>query len=303
MHCAADVKQAVTDAAVRLGPLAPDAVGVVAGTGLAGLADGLANCRGIALGDLPDVPQPSAPGHEGRLVVGELSGRQVALFTGRVHLYEGRSPAEVACGVRLLAGLGIRTLIVTNAAGALDPHFSAGGLMRITDHINLTGRNPLLGPNDDALGPRFPDMSRAYSPRLGALADQAACRRHRLERGIYAASWGRAETPAETRLLRSLGADAVDVHGDESSRPPPGHCVRALVPHQRQPARLPGRSLHRGHSGHGPGRRGQPRPAAGGRDSAVLTNAGPGKTLRPRRAQKAPDGHGSPSFGNPKRAV
>jgi len=211
MHCAADVKQAVTDAAVRLGPLAPDAVGVVAGTGLAGLADGLANCRGIALGDLPDVPQPSAPGHEGRLVVGELSGRQVALFTGRVHLYEGRSPAEVACGVRLLAGLGIRTLIVTNAAGALDPHFSAGGLMRITDHINLTGRNPLLGPNDDALGPRFPDMSRAYSPRLGALADQAALSLGiRLERGIYAGVLGPSlETPAETRLLRSLGADAV----------------------------------------------------------------------------------------------
>jgi len=211
MHCASDVKQAVTTVTNALGPLAPDAVGLVAGTGLAGLADGLTARREIPLAALPQIPLPSAPGHEARLVVGTLAGRQVALFAGRVHLYEGRSPAEVACGVRLLAGLGVRTLVVTNAAGGLDPHFTAGGLMRVTDHLNLTGRNPLVGPNDDAAGPRFPDMSQTYSPRLGALADRAALDLGiRLERGVYAGVLGPSlETPAETRLLRLLGADAV----------------------------------------------------------------------------------------------
>jgi len=117
----------------------------------------------------------------------------------------------VAFGVRLLAGLGVRTLVVTNAAGALDPHFSPGGLMRITDHLNLTGQNPLTGPNDESLGPRFPDMSRAYCPRLGEIADRAALGLGlRLERGVYAGVLGpNLETPAETRMLRLLGADAV----------------------------------------------------------------------------------------------
>lgn len=211
MHSASDVKPAVTAVTAALGPLAPDAVGLVAGTGLSGLADRLTDRRETALAELPHFPLPSAPGHEGRLVVGTLSGRQVALLTGRIHLYEGRSPAEVACGVRLLAGLGVRTLIVTNAAGGLDPHFTAGGLMRLTDHINLTGRNPLLGPNDEAAGPRFPDMSRVYSRRLGELADRAALDLGiRLERGVYAGVLGPSlETPAETRMLRLLGADAV----------------------------------------------------------------------------------------------
>lgn len=211
MHCTADVKAAVAAVTAQCGPLAPDTVGLVAGTGLSGLTAALGDARVVSGHALPGIPLPSAPGHEGGLTVGALGGRQVAVFTGRLHLYEGRSPAEVACGVRLLAGLGIRTLVVTNAAGGLDPHFTAGGLMRVTDHINLTGRNPLVGPNDDAAGPRFPDMSRAYSPRLGDVADRAALECGiRLERGVYAGVLGPSlETPAETRMLRLLGAAAV----------------------------------------------------------------------------------------------
>jgi purine-nucleoside phosphorylase len=211
MHCADDVKPAARAASDVLGTLAPGTVGLVAGTGLAGLASALDARREIPCSTLPGFPRTTAPGHEGRLVLGRLADRPVALLTGRAHLYEGHSPRDVAFGVRLLAGLGVTMLILTNAAGALDPGFSAGTLMRLTDHINLTGRNPLAGPNDESLGPRFPDMSRAYCPRLGAVADRAALELGlRLERGVYAGVLGPSlETPAETRMLRLLGADAV----------------------------------------------------------------------------------------------
>jgi purine-nucleoside phosphorylase len=211
MHCAEDVKQSIQAAKAALGPLAPGTVGLVAGTGLSGLAASLTGGREVACATLPGFPRATAPGHEGRLVCGEMAGRPVALLAGRLHLYEGYSPREVAFGVRLLAGLGLRTLIVTNAAGALDPGFAPGGLMRVTDHINLTGRSPLTGPNDERLGPRFPDMSQAYCPRLGEIADRAALSLGlRLERGVYAGVLGpNLETPAETRMLRLLGADAV----------------------------------------------------------------------------------------------
>lgn len=211
MQCAKDVKPAVAAVTAGLGPLPPGTVGLVAGTGLAGLAGRLTGCRELVCADLPGFPQATAPGHPGRLRLGELAGRPVVVLAGRQHLYEGYSPREVSFGVRLLAGLGVRTLVLTNAAGALDPQFAPGGLMRITDHVNLTGRNPLVGPNDETLGPRFPDMSRAYCPRLGAVADAAALTLGlRLERGVYAGVLGPClETPAETRLLRRLGADAV----------------------------------------------------------------------------------------------
>jgi len=194
-----------------LGALPENAVGVVAGTGLGGIVSGLADRREMATADIPGYPRSTAPGHAGRLVFGTVAGRPVALLAGRLHLYEGHTPRDVACGVRPLARPGIKTLLLTNAAGALDPHFAPGGLMRVTDHMNLTGQNPLTGPNDDSLGPRFPDMSRAYCPRLGEIADAAALALGiRLERGVYAGVLGPSlETPAETRMLRLLGADAV----------------------------------------------------------------------------------------------
>lgn len=193
------------------GPVPPNTVGIVTGTGLGGMAAMLGDKQELPMADIPGFPRATAPGHAGGLVRGTVGDRPVALLSGRLHLYEGHPPRDVAFGVRLLAGLGVRTLLLTNAAGALDPHFAAGGLMRITDHINLTGRNPLVGPNDDNAGPRFPDMSQAYSPRLGRIADAAALSLGlRLERGVYAGVLGPSlETPAETRMLRILGADAV----------------------------------------------------------------------------------------------
>jgi purine-nucleoside phosphorylase len=206
-----DVKRAAQAIITRLGPLPAGCLGLVSGTGLGGLAAALADKREMATTDIPGFPRATAPSHAGALVLGQIATRPVLMLSGRLHLYEGHAPRDVAFGIRLLAGLGVRTLILTNAAGALDPHFTAGGLMRITDHINLTGKNPLVGPNDDGAGPRFPDMSQAYSPRLGALADAKALELGlRLERGVYAGVLGPSlETPAETRMLRLLGADAV----------------------------------------------------------------------------------------------
>lgn len=207
----ANVKRGAAAATSVLGDFPAGTVGLVAGTGLGGIAAALAGRREMATADIPGFPRATAPGHAGMLVRGEIAGRPLAALSGRLHLYEGHSPREVAFGVRLLARLGVRTLVLTNAAGALDPHFSVGGLMRVTDHINLTGRNPLVGPNDESVGPRFPDMSRVYSPRLGAVADAAALSLGiRLERGVYAGVLGPSlETPAETRMLRLVGADAV----------------------------------------------------------------------------------------------
>ncbi len=224
MHFPDDVKRAAAAVAAACGPLPAGTVGLVAGTGLGGLAGMLAGRRDMPTREIPGFPAATAPSHAGRLVFGRLDGsgqgaggnagrdgRPVALLSGRLHLYEGHAASDVAFGVRLLAALGVTRLILTNAAGALDPHFAPGGLMRITDHINLTGRNPLVGPNDERLGPRFPDMCRAYSPRLGAVADACALTLGlRLERGVYAGVLGPSlETPAETRMLRLLGADAV----------------------------------------------------------------------------------------------
>jgi len=211
MHNASDVKYATQAVANALGSLPEDTVGLVSGTGLGGIATALAGGRELATSEIPHFPRSTAPGHAGKLLVGTIGGRSVAMLSGRLHLYEGYAPDAVTFGVRLLAALGVRTLFLTNAAGGLDPHFVAGGLMRITDHINLTGRNPLVGPNEDAAGPRFPDMSRAYCPRLGEIADRTALALGiRLERGVYAGVLGPSlETPAETRMLHLLGADAV----------------------------------------------------------------------------------------------
>ena len=161
--------------------------------------------------ELPHWPASRVVGHEGRLVVGAVKGRTIAALSGRAHVYEGHDMATVTFAVRALGLLGTKTLILTNAAGGIDTSFDQGALMIIDDHINLIGSNPLVGPNDDRFGARFPDMSEVYSSRLRAIADQAATAIGLTPvHGIYAALLGPSyETPAEIRYLRTIGADAV----------------------------------------------------------------------------------------------
>lgn len=184
-------------------------VGVVLGSGLGAFGDRLSDK--IPYADIPGMSTPRVLGHPGNLCLGAVDNAQIACLQGRVHLYEGHDLDAVVFGVRLLAKLGCRAVLITNAAGGIGPHLAPGRLMLIEDHINLTGRNPLVGPNEDALGTRFPDMSRAYDERLGELAFLAAEGANiPLARGIYAGMLGPSyETPAEIRMLRTLGADAV----------------------------------------------------------------------------------------------
>jgi len=186
-------------------------VGVVLGSGLGALADRFEGAVSIPYQEIPEFPAVSVAGHAGRLVVGTLGGVPLAAMQGRVHAYEGWSAEDIVFGVRLLAATGVRALLVTNAAGAVNPGLAPGDLVRITDHLNLTGLNPLTGPNDDRIGPRFPDMSQAYDPQLGALLHESAGRLGiALGTGLYAGVAGPSyETPAEIRMLRTLGADLV----------------------------------------------------------------------------------------------
>lgn len=194
--------------------LAP-AAGVILGSGLAGFADRLERAAVIPYDEIPYFPVSRVPGHPGRLVIGELRTPDatvaVAAMQGRVHAYEGWSAEEVAFGARVLCALGVRALLVTNAAGGVNPSLAPGDLVRIVDHLNLSGVNPLVGENDDRLGPRFPDLTDAYDPRLGALLDEAArAAGVPLRAGVYACMPGPSyETPAEVRMLRALGADVV----------------------------------------------------------------------------------------------
>jgi purine-nucleoside phosphorylase len=192
-------------------------VGVILGSGLSGFADRLEHPAVVQYESIPAFPVSRVPGHPGRLVVGELAppaqGRKVvvAALQGRVHCYEGWSAEEVAFGARVLCGLGVKLLLVTNAAGGVNPAYAPGDLVRLTDHLNLTGQNPLVGENDDRVGPRFPDLSDAYDARLGALLEECAgAQGQPLHRGVYAWLLGPSyETPAEIRMLRTLGADVV----------------------------------------------------------------------------------------------
>lgn len=189
-------------------------VGLILGTGLGGLADRISDATVVPYSDIPHFPQPTVPGHAGRLVVGRFGGMEVAALQGRFHLYEGYTPAQVVLPTRVLAQLGIETLMITNAAGGLAPEQMAGDLMLIADHIGLVtlaGLNPLIGQNDERLGPRFPAMSGAYDAALRQSAkDVAATRDIRLLEGIYAMVSGPTfETTAELRFLRAIGADAV----------------------------------------------------------------------------------------------
>jgi purine-nucleoside phosphorylase len=186
-------------------------VAVVLGSGLGAFANELAEAVEFPYSTIPGWPGSTAIGHAGKLVIGTLGAIPVAVMSGRAHLYEGYTPAQVTFGVRVLASLGVRTLVITNAAGGINLALERGGLVLISDHINLQGSNPLVGSNDDSLGPRFPDMSQAYSRRLRALAHEVASEFGiRLAEGVYAALLGpNYETPAEIRYLRTIGADLV----------------------------------------------------------------------------------------------
>jgi purine-nucleoside phosphorylase len=186
-------------------------IAVVLGSGLGGFADAIESAVEIPYGEIPDWPVSTAIGHAGALVLGTFGGVPVAAMKGRAHLYEGHPPARVAFGVRVLGSLGVRTLVLTNACGAVDTTLAPGQLVLVSDHLNLQGSSPLVGPNDDELGPRFPDMSDAYDPGLRAAAREVAARQGlELREGVYAAWLGPAfETPAEIRMLRVLGADLV----------------------------------------------------------------------------------------------
>jgi purine-nucleoside phosphorylase len=187
------------------------AVGLVLGSGLGGLAESLDLDAAIPFGELPGWPAATAPGHAGRLLFGRLSGVPVVVQQGRFHLYEGHSAGLVVQPVLLMSRLGARTVVLTNAAGGVNPAFGPGTLMAIADHINLTGRSPLIGPNADAMGPRFPDMTGVWDAELrGRLHASAGAEGVELAEGVYACLMGPSyETPAEVRLLARLGADAV----------------------------------------------------------------------------------------------
>ncbi|MBI3746148.1 MAG: purine-nucleoside phosphorylase [Chloroflexi bacterium] len=199
------------EAAVRARSALVPRIGIVLGSGLGGLADDLDDAVAIPFDDLPGWPAATAPGHAGRLLLGLLGGTPVVMLQGRFHLYEGNDPGLVVQPVLLLARLGARAVFLTNAAGGLDPSFGPGTLMAIADHINLTGRNPLIGPNAPAIGERFTDLTEAWSPALRTRLHAAArAEGVDLAEGVYVGLVGpNYETPAEVRMLAQLGGHAV----------------------------------------------------------------------------------------------
>jgi purine-nucleoside phosphorylase len=186
-------------------------IAIVLGSGLGAFAEQIAHALAIPFAEIPHFPQSTVPGHSGRLLMGTIAGVPVAVMQGRVHAYEGYSSEEVTFPVRVLGRMGVRTLVLTNAAGGINLSFHQGQLVLISDHINLSGRNPVVGPNDDRFGPRFFDMSEAYSRQLRDLARAAAARLDLdLEEAVYLSVLGPSfETPAEIRAFRALGADLV----------------------------------------------------------------------------------------------
>lgn len=199
------------EAAVRARTDVVPELGIVLGSGLGGLADELEDPVSIPFADLPGWPAATAPGHAGRLLLGTLAGRNVVMLQGRFHLYEGNAPGLVIQPVLLFRRLGARAVILTNAAGGLDPTFGPGTLMVISDHMNLTGQNPLMGPNADSIGERFTDLTDAWSPRLRSQLHESGRREGvELAEGIYVGLTGpNYETPAEVRMYASMGGHAV----------------------------------------------------------------------------------------------
>jgi len=186
-------------------------IGIILGTGLGGLAKEMETEVAINYGEIPHFPVSTVESHHGRLLFGKLAGKPVVAMQGRFHYYEAYPLQQITFPVRVMKFLGVRSLLVSNAAGALNRDFRRGDLMIITDHINLLGDNPLIGPNDDALGPRFPDMSEPYNRELIALAEECAkSLKIKVQKGVYAAMQGPSlETRAEYRFLQTIGADAV----------------------------------------------------------------------------------------------
>jgi purine-nucleoside phosphorylase len=186
-------------------------IGMIAGTGLGGITERMAEDFAIAYEEIPHFPKSTIKGHKGRMVFGKLADKPMMAMDGRFHAYEGYSMEEITFSVRVMARLGVEHLLISSAAGGLNPLFKTGDLMILTDHINLTGANPLIGPNLDDFGPRFPDMTQVYDPNLIALATAKALESGILIRhGVYVAVLGPSlETGAETRFLRMIGADAV----------------------------------------------------------------------------------------------
>ncbi len=186
-------------------------IGVILGTGLGGLTKEIEIESKLSYRDIPYFAISTTPGHEGSLILGRLSGKMIMAMQGRFHFYEGYSLQEITFPLRVMKYMGVNVIIESNAAGGMNPNFKAGDLMVITDHINLIGSNPLVGPNDDKLGPRFVDMCEPYDKKLIELYEKVAMReRIRIHRGVYVAVMGpNLETPAEYRFLRLIGADAV----------------------------------------------------------------------------------------------
>jgi purine-nucleoside phosphorylase len=186
-------------------------IGVVLGSGLGAFAEELSERIDIPYADIPGWPHSTAIGHAGKLIIGKLGAIDVAVMAGRAHLYEGYGMDRVTYGVRVLQSIGVRSMVFTNAAGGINLALERGGLVLISDHINLQGGNPLVGPNDDSLGPRFPDMSEAYSRAYRDTAKEVAAQQCiAVSEGVYAAMLGPSyETPAEIRYLRAIGADVV----------------------------------------------------------------------------------------------
>jgi purine-nucleoside phosphorylase len=186
-------------------------IGIILGTGLGGLVKEIKKEVVIDYANIPHFAVSTVESHHGKLIFGTLAGKNIVAMQGRFHLYEGYNLKQITFPVRVMKFLGVQSILISNAAGALNPLFKKGDVMLIADHINLLGDNPLIGPNDDELGPRFPDMSEAYSKELITLAEQAALDlKIRVQKGVYAAMQGpNLETKAEYRFLRTIGADAV----------------------------------------------------------------------------------------------
>lgn len=208
-----DLKKHIQEAvkAIRKLDKSKPTIGIILGTGLGGLADKIKVKTRIFYEDVPHFPTSTVETHAGELLIGTLSGKPVVAMSGRFHYYEGYSMQEVTFPVRVAKAMGVRTLIVSNACGGMNPQFKSGDLMVIEDQINMMGDNPLIGPNDDSLGPRFPDMIEPYSQKLIEVAENAALKLNiKLQKGVYLACTGpNLETRAEYRMMRIMGADVV----------------------------------------------------------------------------------------------